>query len=300
MQNISNWLKASRLPSQGYIFFPLILGQSMAYYFEENFSGSLFLLTHLYGLFIQLFIVYANDYADLETDRENETYTLFSGGSRVLVEGLLSKRSLKKGILVSIAGTLLVGMLLAFLYQRPLSIYLVLLSLFLLWAYSYPPIKLSYRGGGELLQALGVAILLPLFAFYVQAGNFQSFPWMILIILFPIHLGCAFSTALPDEPSDRMHKKRTFAVIKGPDVVKKTIVLLNSISFLLLLWFPIVSLHWSLKVIGAGFFLTFSMMIFYPSSKPGSKNLFYFVSLNILNVMVFVGLLSTSYFFSSL
>lgn len=156
MQSISNWLKASRLPSQGYIFFPLILGQSMAYYFEGSFSRSLFLLTHLYGLFIQLFIVYANDYADFETDRENKTYTPFSGGSRVLVEGLLSKESLKKGILVSITGTLVVGMLLTFLYQRPFSIFIVLLSLFLLWAYSYPPIKLSYRGGGELLQTLAL------------------------------------------------------------------------------------------------------------------------------------------------
>jgi 1,4-dihydroxy-2-naphthoate octaprenyltransferase len=81
-ENIMNttivWLKASRLPSQSYIFLPLLFGQ--AYYVFQGGKLDLYilLLVHLFGLFNQLYIVYANDYADIEADRLNNTFNIFS------------------------------------------------------------------------------------------------------------------------------------------------------------------------------------------------------------------------------
>jgi hypothetical protein len=51
------WLQASRMPSQLYIFLPLLLGQSMAFT-QGSFSWKIFVLCHLYGLFVQFFIVF--------------------------------------------------------------------------------------------------------------------------------------------------------------------------------------------------------------------------------------------------
>lgn len=299
MKNLSVWIQASRLPSQSYIFFPLLLGQSMAFYYKQMFDPLLFLLIHIFGLFIQLYIVYANDYADYEADRENDTYNLFSGGSRVLVEGLLSKKSLKKGIVVVIIGNFFIGLVLTFMYQRTFSLLFIIIGLVLLWAYSYPPIKLSYRGGGEFLQTMGVAMVLPLFSYYIQGGSLNSFPWFMLIILFPIHLSCAFSTALPDEPSDRKHNKRTMTIIQGAPTVKKWIYVLNALSFFLLLLFPVVSLYWSLLILCFGMILLLLMILQHNQSHPGTNGLFRFVTLNITTVLLFVGSLSAYFYLNS-
>jgi 1,4-dihydroxy-2-naphthoate octaprenyltransferase len=82
-------------------------------------------------------------------------------------------------------------------------------------AYSFPPLRLSYRGGGELLQGLGCGVVLPLVGYYLQAGTLGSFP---LAVLFPSFLLAAagnVTTALPDHPADRAADKRTYPVRLG-------------------------------------------------------------------------------------
>ena len=80
------WLQAARLPSAVNLQLPLLFGQTLAYATHGAVSAQLCLLLALYGLAMQLFIVFLNDWADRQADDLNETPTLFSGGSRVLVE----------------------------------------------------------------------------------------------------------------------------------------------------------------------------------------------------------------------
>ena len=89
------WLKAARLPSQSYIFLPPLLGQALALHQGAKFDWKVFALVHLFGLAMQLYIVFANDYADQETDQRNTTFTPFSGGSRVLLMATYSLKPLK-------------------------------------------------------------------------------------------------------------------------------------------------------------------------------------------------------------
>ncbi|WP_437676589.1 prenyltransferase [Sorangium sp. So ce131] len=230
------WLKASRLASQPSIALPLLFGQLVA----ARPSGRRAALdlgalaaVHLFGLLDQLFIVYANDVADQETDRRNRTATPFSGGSRVLVEGRLSPRALAAAAVACAAGLVAVSAGLAAARGAPLLVPLALLALLLLWAYSYPPLRLSYRGGGELLQMVGVGAVLPLYGYLAQGGAPAHFPWALLVFLLPSHLGCAIATALPDEPSDRESGKRTFPVRVGGERAAVVIALLNGLSLLL-------------------------------------------------------------------
>ncbi len=156
MNTMKAWLLASRPASQSYIFFPLLLGQAVHYNRTGKFDWVVFVLLHLYGLFLQLFIVYANDRADIETDRLNMTYTVFSGGSRTLVDGLISLRENYAAVLCTVVLNVLIGIIFTTVYGRDLALPLIALSLGLLWVYSFAPVRLSYRGGGELLQMLGV------------------------------------------------------------------------------------------------------------------------------------------------
>ena len=231
------WLQASRLPSQSYLALPLLLGQAVAVHMR---GGALdvgtLVAVQLFGVVDQLFIVYANDWADQETDRRNRTATLFSGGSRVLVEGRLSPRALGLAAALCAGALLALSLGLALVRGAPLLVPLAVAALGLLWAYSYPPLRLSYRGGGELLQMVGVAGVLPLYGYVAQGGDAGRFPWALVALLLPTHLACAIATALPDEPSDRESGKRTLPARVGGERAAWVIVALNGLSLALTPW----------------------------------------------------------------
>lgn len=281
MHKIKAWLQASRLPSQTYIFFPLLLGQALHFSRTGQLNWTVFLLVHLYGLFLQLFIVYANDRADIETDRLNTTYTIFSGGSRTLVNGIISVRENHIAVVAVIAFNATVGITLTTLYQRALALPLIALSLGLLWLYSFPPVRLSYRGRGELLQMLGVGMVLPVFGYYSQAGEIQTFPWLLLAFILPCQLACAMATALPDEPSDRQSCKRTAAVLLGAPMAKLTIFWLNAASLFFFSLFSPAPLEYTAVALLLPAVCIAGMIPLRKDSPAGSPRLALFVTLSV-------------------
>jgi 1,4-dihydroxy-2-naphthoate polyprenyltransferase len=277
MSGFKAWLQASRAASQSHIFFPLLLGQAVYYSRTSRFDWMVFALLYLYGLFVQLFIVYANDRADIETDRLNTTYTLFSGGSRTLVNGLISWKENFVAIVCTVVLNILIGILLTSVYGRDLALPIIVVSLFLLWIYSYSPVRLSYRGGGELLQMLGVGVLLPVFGYYAQSGEAARFAWVLLAFILPGQLACAMATALPDEPSDRVTGKRTSAVLLGPEASKLVIIVFNvaAIACFLLL----VDAAPAFQIAGSALpaLCTVGMVALRPGAVPGTQRLTLFV-----------------------
>lgn len=278
MNRLKAWLLASRPASQSYIFFPLLLGQAVHYSRTGRLDWAVFVLLHLYGLFIQLFIVYANDRADIESDRLNTTYTIFSGGSRTLVEGLISMRENYAAVLTTVVLNLVIGILLTVVYGRDLALPLVALSLGLLWMYSFSPVRLSYRGGGELLQMLGVGVVLPVFGYYAQAGDAGRFDWLLLAFILPGQLACAMATALPDEPSDRASGKHTSAVLLGPEASKKAIIVLDAAAVCMFL--VLMKNAPGLKVAGAALpaVCVAGMIALRAGARPGTRRLALFVT----------------------
>jgi 1,4-dihydroxy-2-naphthoate octaprenyltransferase len=231
------WLQAARLPSQMYIFWPLLLGQALA--MSGGISWEIVAACHFYGLASQLYIVFANDVADMATDRRNFTFTPFSGGSRVLVEGLLSRRQLARAAVLCAALSTLAGVFLGLRHGAWLPLPLILFGLALLWAYSYPPLRLSYRGGGEYLQMVGVGLVLPMIGFSAHTGTLAGLPWALMPLMLFLSLSCAMATALPDEPSDRADGKRTHAVKFGVLVTQRSILRLNALALAWLVFVPL-------------------------------------------------------------
>jgi len=278
MNRLKAWLLASRPASQAYIFFPLLLGQAVHYSRTGRCDWAVFALLHLYGLFIQLFIVYANDRADIESDSLNTTYTIFSGGSRTLVEGLVSLRENYAAVMSTVGLNLLVGVFLTTVYGRELALPFIALSLALLWMYSFSPVRLSYRGGGELLQMLGVGVVLPVFGCYTQAGDAGRFAWELLAFILPGQLACAMATALPDEPSDRASGKRTSVVLLGPEAAKLIIIFLDvaAIVFFLML----LDVRPAFRIAGAGLsaLCVAGMVALRAGAHPGTRRLALFVA----------------------
>ncbi|MDC0336024.1 prenyltransferase [Pseudodesulfovibrio sp.] len=290
------WLKAARIPSQSYIFLPLLLGETISFNQGYPFSVLSFSLVHLFGVAIQLYIVFANDYADQNTDRRNVTFTPFSGGSRVLVDGDLKPVDLLKASRLMAASSVVVGGILSVQSRSPLPLLLAVFAVILLWMYSYPPVKLSYRGGGELLQMIGVGIVLPLMGYSALTGSITSFPWEVLLVVLPTQLACAIGTAVPDEPSDRIDHKRTVPVLLGTTVARVVVAALHFVTVLQIAWIT------SMSPSNAPYFISIAILalsvwgqLFFVKSKPGRIGVLGFTFLSVLSTLLSMAILS-SYF----
>jgi len=295
MSTLRAWIQAARLPSQSYIALPLILGQVLALHTSGMWSWPIFVIIALFGFFDQLYIVFANDYADQETDALNETSTAFSGGSRVLVEGRISPKALLRAAILMAVLAIATGVVLLVGWGHALVLPLMLIGLALLWAYSFGPLRLSYRGGGEFLQMLGVGMVLPLIGYASQAGDLSFFPLEVFAFMLPLNLATSLCTALPDEPSDRISQKRTLPVLLGGTTVRILVILLNvsGLAFFATLAFPALDeVRWSLEALLALPALSVVLLASTAAhATPGTRSILAFVFFGLLCNLSLVTLL---------
>jgi 1,4-dihydroxy-2-naphthoate octaprenyltransferase len=165
----------------------------------------------------QLMTHYSNDYFDLPADRANTSATRWSGGSRVLPDGLLPAWAALAGALafgaIALSAILVLGL---YVQPSPWTFFLPLLALVLAWEYSAPPLRLHSRGVGELTVALIVPVLTPMVGYTFQVG---SPGWLPLLAAFPLacfQVCMIISVNLPDAAGDRQVDKHTLVVRLGP------------------------------------------------------------------------------------
>lgn len=222
MDTLRAWVQATRPLAQVNIATPLLLGQALAFACTGQFSLERMAWIHGFGALAHLFIVFANDFADREGDAHNRTFNQFSGGSRVIPEGKLSPTLIAGAALVALAGLLALGVAALLQGLGPWLLVGTAATAALLWAYSYPPLRYAYRGGGEVLQGLGVGVVLPLLAFATQTGDpLTDMRWAALAPMFVLGVASNILTALPDHPADVAASKRSYPVVHGQWVARR-------------------------------------------------------------------------------
>jgi 1,4-dihydroxy-2-naphthoate polyprenyltransferase len=170
---------------------------------------------------------YCNEYYDLETDRRNISPTAVTGGSRVLVDGELPPW-------VSMAASLfLFGACTLSLLELSSTMVRVTcaLGIWLAWSYTAPPLRLNYRGFGEITVGVVFSLLLPGMAYYLQTGQFDI---MFLVIFLPcaiVQLSHSLMMNLLDYESDRVTGKRTLPVILGAKNAAHLHIALNALVY---------------------------------------------------------------------
>lgn len=169
----------------------------------------------------QLTAHYVNEYADYEADRAIVNRTAFSGGSGVLIEGILSRRTPLLAARVTTAITLITLMAGAITQNLNIQAALaILMALVISWAYSMPPTRLLQTGWGELATALTVAVLVPLSGAFSQSTHISQDLWWILSALVLLQLAMLLVFELPDLISDRAAGKTVLAVRIGDSATK--------------------------------------------------------------------------------
>ena len=223
---LSPWIQAARPMAQANIAIPLGFGQALAFSLTGHFSLSVCAAVFVFGVFDQLYIVFANDVADYVSDKENVFYNRFSGGSRVLVDGRLQPAELMRAAIASAVLMMGVCATLAFTVPSPWLLGLGGIALLLLWLYSFAPARLAYRGHGEVLQGLGIGVVLPLFGYLAQGGRLGQFPVVVGFASFLMGYAGNITTALPDRPSDEKTAKRSYPVRRGERSARRESLLL--------------------------------------------------------------------------
>jgi 1,4-dihydroxy-2-naphthoate octaprenyltransferase len=216
------------------------LGIAIALYQGFPFSWAAAIVGQIAITSIQLMTHYSNDYFDLPADRANQTATRWSGGSRILAEGLMPAQvglyaAMFFGAVALFTSVVLTG----FVQPAALTFPLLLLSILLAWEYSAPPLRLHSRGLGEVTVALLVPVLTPLVGYYLQSGVLTWLPLLASWPLACLQAGMILVINFPDAAGDRQESKRTLVIRLGATGAVRLYLALISVAYLslpLLVW----------------------------------------------------------------
>jgi 1,4-dihydroxy-2-naphthoate octaprenyltransferase len=207
------FLRATRLPFLTATVVPIGLGIAVAA-FQGSWHWWLAILTLIAGACVHLGLNIANDVFDTTSgaDRANVTPTQFSGGSRVILYGLLSLRQMVLLMLGFYAVGVGIGLYLAVTRAFWPLFWLGTAGLFISVFYTAPPFRLVHRGVGEICVALGFGPIMTMGAYYVQA---KTWSWEALYASLPVGILIAlvlYMNEVPDRPGDAAAGKRTLPV----------------------------------------------------------------------------------------
>jgi 1,4-dihydroxy-2-naphthoate octaprenyltransferase len=214
-------LRSTRLPFLTATIIPVVLGIVIAAS-HGSFDLLTAVLTIIGACLIQLAINVSNDVFDTVqgADDANVTPTKFSGGSRVIQYGLVSFRGMAATAALLYAAGAAIGLLLLALRGSPALLAIGVIGLIVGIGYTAPPLKLVYRGLGEVAVAFGFGPLMLLGAYVVQTGG--TVAWEPVVASIPVALLVAlilYVNEIPDRRGDAHAGKRTLPVRFGRSTV---------------------------------------------------------------------------------
>ncbi len=220
MGNTKAWVQAARLRTLPLSLSGIIVGTALATY-HGHFSAVIFVLALLTTIGFQVISNFANDYGDGVKGTDNEDRI---GPARALQSGIITRGSLKKGIIVSAILTLLIALVLIYkafgLENLPYIVLFFALGLLSIWAaikYTVGSNAYGYRGMGDLFVFLFFGLLGVLGSMFLFT---KSLNYMALLPAASIGLLCVAVlnlNNLRDMVSDKKHGKITLVVKMGFD-----------------------------------------------------------------------------------
>ncbi|MEO0421610.1 MAG: prenyltransferase [Pseudomonadota bacterium] len=250
----TRWVYAAKPKSWPKLLVPMALGQGLGAYVAGGVSVPALAFGVLFVVADLLYIVFLNDWGDAAVDRIKRQMFPNGCSPKTIPDRILPSRAVLLAGLA--AGAIAVGM--AFLFEatlgRPGLGLAGLVALAIFWAYTLPPLRLNYRGGGELLEAIGVGAVLPWLNAYAQSGVTWDTPYGLLGPFVVLSLASALASGLADERSDREGGKRTGANTLGNPATRRLVealVLLGAAGWALSPWWLGSGLPWAVPALAA-------------------------------------------------
>ncbi|WP_053404704.1 prenyltransferase [Persicobacter sp. CCB-QB2] len=255
LNSYTPWIKVLKINSWPKILVPFILGQLMGIHYSGQILWTPLLFGSIFAVSGVIFIVVVNDLGDFKVDKIKRQMFPEGCSPKTLPDNILSARQLKMAAALS----MIIGFSAAFLAGKHIALgkeafLMAIICCLTFVAYTLPPIKLNYRGGGEILEMLGVGALLPLFSAYLQAGTLAiPSARIILPVTLLLSLSSALASGLSDELSDIKGKKNTFTTLFGNQRVRQAIhwLWIMALAFWIISYFFSWHLPFIIHLIGA-------------------------------------------------
>lgn len=227
MTSFKLWIKASRAPFFTATIIPVALGSILALRDTGAFLWLRFCLAMVGAIFVHAGTNLANDYFDHLSgcDEANPTPTPFSGGSRMIQDGIIKPKKVLYASLISFAIGGAIGLYLNYICKGNVILIVGITGIFLGIFYTAKPLRIGYGSFGELAVGIGFGPLMVLGAYYVQA---QTLSLAVFLVSIPVGILIAlvlFINEFPDYAADKSVGKKTLVVILG----KKNAVILYHI-----------------------------------------------------------------------
>lgn len=211
------WNCAMRTPFLIASWIPVWVGVTLFYHISGTVHWFRAVLTFLCVTFMHLATNLFNDYFDdvSGNDRVNTNSTPFSGGSRVIQDGLISPANIFRAA----AGCLILGMVTGlyawYLSGNSIVLFCGIAGVGIAVFYTAPPLQFGYRGYGEILAGISFGPLVVIATYTVQADVFDA-----RALIYSIPLGTMVSMILlinefPDYEADKQVTKKTAVVLLG-------------------------------------------------------------------------------------
>jgi 4-hydroxybenzoate polyprenyltransferase len=215
------WLYALKPASWPKVLSPALLGLGLALDHPQGRLLAGIALAVPHALATVAFLVTTNDWADRRVDTIKRQRFPDGCSPKTIPDGILASRALGAASVLLAIAMAVFGALGGLLHRSMQPALWAVLGVVALTAYSLPPLELNYRGGGELVEAGGVSIGMPMAAasFIHPIALRGSLLWLLGGLFF-VSLASAIASGLSDEESDREGGKRTVTTTFGNRVAR--------------------------------------------------------------------------------
>lgn len=172
------------------------------------------------------------DLAIVEADRSP-----FSGGKRVLVDGLLTRRQTWQIAALFFFLAIVIGLSIAY-FREPQVLAFGAIGMGLAWFYHGGALKLSYRGLGEVAVLLAYGPLVVCGTYLVQVGHLTAPLIHLSMILGLLVAAFLWINQFPDYLADNASGKRNLVVRMGRPLASQLYVIILATAYFWLLLVP--------------------------------------------------------------
>jgi 1,4-dihydroxy-2-naphthoate octaprenyltransferase len=217
---IALFLRAARAPFLTVSVLPILIGSTLPFWARPPgfaFSWLLFVETLVAVVLLHLGANLGNGYYDHVSgaDPSNPNPGVLSGGSGLITSGALPPSFFLRSSIICFAIGAAFGLHLNFIVPGNLVLLFGVVGILLGHFYTAPPLKLCYRGLGEIATGLSFGILPVAGAYYVQAGQVT---WQVILASLPITFAVVlvlWVNQIVDYKPDAAVGKRNLVVVLG-------------------------------------------------------------------------------------
>ena len=177
------WVGILRAPFFTASIAPVILGATIAYHQQTNIHWGYFFLTLIGSIIAHAAANVINDYYDHRSgnDEANIHHNTFSGGSRMIQNKIITPGHTYFIAVCLFLITIVIGLYLNSVTAGNVILFIGIAGIFLAFTYSATPLKLSYRGIGELAIVASYGPLIVMGTYYIQVQSLDILPLLASI-----------------------------------------------------------------------------------------------------------------------